>query len=240
MEAKFHKEGKVRPYTPAGAILGGAVIQLVSGLAAVAVNGIAAGIEDDIRVDGIFDIQAAAVIGNKGDNAWWDDNGDPYGGTAGTGAVTTSAVDGDYWIGTLTQALTATAGRAYVALNEANPTQPAWPNRIHELKSDNYSVDIEDAGKVIHIDTDAKEITLLGTVAGFEVIIVNDAADGGLLLTIDPAAADKIMGPDIAGTDNKDQDLTKVTSIRGDFMHLVATPDGWLIRASRGIWVEES
>ena len=240
MESNFHKVGDVRPYTPAAATIGGAVCQVSTGLAGIAVNDIAASVEDDIRIQGIFKVQAAAVVGNVGDNVWWDDDGDPYGGTAGTGAATTSAVDGDYWLGTLTVALTATAGQAYVALNHQSVDQPVWANKTHELKTDNYTVDIQDQGKVLHIATDAKVFTLPSTVAGFEVIIANDAADGGILMSISPAAADKIIGLDQAGTDNKDQQLTKATSKRGDFMHLVATPDGWYIKAQRGVWVEES
>ena len=93
----------------------------------------------------------------------------------------------------------------------------------------------------MHIATDAKVFTLPATVAGLEVIIVNDAADGEILMSVSPNANDKIMGPDIAGTDNKDQQNTKATANRGDYIWLVGDgADGWWIRERRGTWVEES
>ena len=51
----------------------------------------------------------------------------------------------------------------------------------------------------------------------------------------------KIMGADVAGTDNKDQINTKTTAIRGDWMHLVGDgSNGWYIVGKRGTWAEES
>jgi len=238
-EAQNYQEGNFIDHTPAAALTAGQLLQ-VAGLAAMAATAIAAAKKGAVQVKGILKIAAAAVIGNAGDNVWWDEDGDPVGGTAGSGALTTSAVDGDFWLGTLTAALAATDGAAYVNFNVANPTLPAWPERVHELKSDNYTVDAEDDGKVLHIATDAKAFTLPATAAGIDVIFQNDGADGAVKLSISPNANDKIMGPDIAGTDNKDQINTKTTSIRSDWMHLIGDgAEGWTIVGSRGIWAEE-
>lgn len=244
MEAIFYREGDLLKYTPGADITGGQVLQVDSDRAAVADRDIDydASETGSVRVKGIFKIQAAAVVGNVGDVVWWDDDGSPYGGTASSGAATTSAASGDYPLGSLTYPLTATDGYAYVALNEYCQDRPVWANRTHELKSDNYTVDVQDSGKIIHIATDAKAFTLpdCTTCVGLEFTIVNDGADGTVAVNISPNANDKIMGPDIAGTDNKDQINTKSTAVRGDYMTLRSEGTaGWWIIESRGTWAEE-
>lgn len=244
MEAQYYQDGLMIDHTPAAALAGGQVIQLESGPAAVAgPSDIAANVKGAVYIEGIFKIQAAAVTGVIDTVVGWDEDGDPYGGTAGSGAATTSLVDADFIIGSLAAALTATDGYAYVRLNKYSLDQPAFANRVHELKSDNYTVDAEDSGKVLHIATDAKAFTLpdCTTVPGLDVIFQNDGADGAVALSISPAAADKIMGPDVAGTDNKDQINTKATARRGDFMHLRSEGvAGWWIIEKRGTWAEEA
>lgn len=238
-EAISFAEGKVVDYTPSVARIAGEVVQL-GGRAAICVTDIAADKLGAAHVVGLFKIRNAAVIGNLGDNLWWDEDADPVSGDTGSGAATTNASVGDFWIGTLCAALAAADEEVVFALNVKNPDQPAWPRKTHELKSDNYSVDAADAGKVLHIATDAKAFTLPATVAGLRIIIVNDGADAGVLVTISPNSNDKIMGPDIAGTDDKDQLNTKTTAIRGDYMVLVGDgADGWFIEAMRGTWAEQ-
>ncbi|AQT69956.1 hypothetical protein STSP2_03156 [Anaerohalosphaera lusitana] len=194
-------------------------------------------------VEGIFQIRAAAVVGNAGDNAWWDEDGDPYGDSdnAGKGALTTIASDGDFWVGTLVEDLAATDGEVKVALNVETPGLPAWTGKTHETKDDDYTVDAQDNGKVLHIATDAKTFTLPATSAGFEITFVNDGADAVVELTVSPNANDKITGVDLAGADNKDIVNTKATAEHGDFITLVGNGgDGWYIKAIRGTWALET
>jgi hypothetical protein len=72
-------------------------------------------------------------------------------------------------------------------------------------------------------------------------MIVAIGAFGTTLVKIDPAAADKVQGPDLPGTDNKDLLLTKATQRRGDYVTL-ATGDanGALVTELRGIWATEA
>lgn len=240
-EAINYKIGDVIDHTPAAALTAGQMLQ-VGGRAAMAVSDIAAGVLGAIQVVGIIKVNAAAVTGNEGDNVYWDENGTPVGGST-TGAATTIGANGDFWIGTLTADLAATDGIAKVKLNDVNQSQPQWSGKVHETKSVNYTIDAEDAGKVIHVDTDAVVITLpdVTTVPGLRVIIVNDGADGAVEVSISPNANDKIMGPDIAGTDNKDQINTKATAIKGDFMEITGEGvAGWWIENVRGTWAEEA
>ncbi len=239
-EAMPYQEGKVIDYTPGSAVAAGQVLQ-VNGRAAIAMAAIAANVKGSIMVEGIIEVQAAAVAGNAENVVGWDENGSPLDGTASSGAAVVSLPVADFILGSLVKALATTAGRAYVALNKFSDSQPAWSQWTHELLTDDLTIDAEDHGKVLHIATDAKAFTLPATAAGLEVIIVNDGIDGNNIVTINPNSNDKIMGPNIAGTDNKDQVNTKTTAIRGDFMHLRADgSNGWWIMASRGIWAEES
>ena len=76
--------------------------------------------------------------------------------------------------------------------------------------------------------------------AGDSITLVNAGAFGTVALTIDPNANDKIMGPDLAGVDNKDLINTKATAQRGDFVTLTAGhADGWTVSAMKGTWAAE-
>jgi predicted RecA/RadA family phage recombinase len=241
-EAKFYKTGDLVDYTPSGAVTGGQVLN-VGGRAAVAHSDIAASAKGAIQVKGICAIQAGAVVGNAGDNVWWDEDGNPYGGTSGTGCATTNAAVGNFWLGTLTVALTATAGVAYVDLNRVNPQLPHWPNRTHVKKTADYTVDATNYGGVVHCDgggesDDIIVITLPATVAGLEVTIQNDGADGTSQITVEVNGSDKILNP-TALDDGDTLDNTLATAIRGDFVTFVGDgANGWIIKDFRGTWAD--
>ncbi len=113
---------------------------------------------------------------------------------------------------------------------------------VRETKSANYTIDAQDTGKIIYIDTDAFTVTLPATVVGLgPVTFVNAGAFGGVAINLSPNANDKIMGPDIAGTDNKDLINTKATARRGDYVTLEADgADGWYVSDIKGTWAEEA
>lgn len=240
LEAQFYKEGNVIDHTPASALTGGQVIQLSLGLAAIAQNDIAASATDGVLISGIVAVRNTATAGNVGDNVWWDENGTAV--DTATGACTTLASAGDFWIGTLAKALVATDLVAYVHLNKANPSLPAWVNRTHLNKTADYTVLDTDAGSVIHCDGSAEGddiiiITMLATSPGFEVIIQNDGQDGESQLQIEVNGADKFCNP--TALDDGDQlHNTLATSIRGDYVHLLATTNGWYVAEMRGTWAD--
>lgn len=110
-----------------------------------------------------------------------------------------------------------------------------------EVKSADYTVDAQDNGKVIFIDTDAKTITLPATVVGYNLTFVNLGAYGTVAINLSPNINDKIMGPNIAGNDNKDLINTKATAKRGDFVSLLGDGvNGWHVTRMRGTWAEEA
>lgn len=119
---------------------------------------------------------------------------------------------------------------------------PYGENDQRETISANKTLDAEDTGKQFFVDTDAQVVTLPATAtAGDSITIVNIGADGAVAVNISPQAADKIAGPDLAGTDNKDLINTKATAKRGDRVVLTAGhADGWTVGYMRGIWATEA
>ena len=116
-----------------------------------------------------------------------------------------------------------------------------WQGLTFEAVADNKTLDVEDVGKAFYVTADAKTITLPSTdVMLGPIVIINAVADGGAAVNVSPAAADLIKGPDVAGTDNKDQINTKTTAILHDYISIIADGvEGWVITAKRGIWAEE-
>jgi len=98
-------------------------------------------------------------------------------------------------------------------------------------------------GKYCTVSADAQTLTLPAVVIGASFIIVNIAADGGALLTIEPDGNDKFL-VDIAGaagTDDKGIINTKATQDKYDYVHLIGISSvGWLIHDIRGTWVDEA
>lgn len=137
------------------------------------------------------------------------------------------------------------AGVAIVAFDVDNFEDPylryGSPGE-YETKSANYTVDIQDTGKVLFIDTDAKTITLPAVATAGAITFVNIGAFGTVAVNISPAAADLIHVPDIAGTDNKDHINTKATAQRGDLVRLVGgtVATGWQVTHQIGTWAQEA
>jgi hypothetical protein len=230
---------------PAGsAVTAGSVIQIAGRAGLVPTGGIAASTLGAIISRGLAKIAAKAEAGSAGNVVFWDNDGNPYGGVAGSGALTLRGADGDFVVGSLAWPLLATDGAAFVLLNEFAPDQPFFPGFTYLTKSANYSVLITDFGSVIQVDTDAVVITMPtygATMDGGNVVVQNIAADGAALVSISPIAADKIKGAGWAGVDDKDARNTKATAKCGDFMELNGDGvDGWFIRSKRGVWAAEA
>jgi hypothetical protein len=231
-------------HTPDAAVVAGQVLQLDCGLAAIVpTGGIAASAEGTVHVNGDFDVRNVAIAGNQGDNVWWDENGTGVDGN--TGACTTDASVGDFWIGTLAKDLEATDTRARVSLNKVNPYLPPWVNRTHIKKTADYTVLGTDNGKVVHCDGSAEgddiiviTMTAIATLGdGFECIIQNDAADGESQITIEVNASDKFLNP-TALDDGDTLDNTLATAVRGDFVKVRSTAAGFYIEEMRGTWAD--
>lgn len=132
------------------------------------------------------------------------------------------------------------AGYAEVAFDIDNFSDP-YGDGVRELVSVNKTLDVEDTGKTFFVDTDAVVITLPVTAVEIDVTIVNIGAFGAVAVNVDPAAADKIQGPDLAGANNKDLINTKATARRGDLVRLVnGQADGAMVLQLVGTWATEA
>lgn len=110
-----------------------------------------------------------------------------------------------------------------------------------ETISSNKTLDAEDTAKVFFVNTDALTITLPATATALRCKIVNIGAFGTVAVNISPAAVDKIMGPDLAGADDKDLINTKATAQRGDYAVLEAGhTDGYTVHELVGTWAQQA
>ncbi len=111
---------------------------------------------------------------------------------------------------------------------------------VREAITIDKTLDIEDNGKLFWVTVDAKIITLPAVATPVNCVIANGGAFGAVAVNVSPAAADKIQGPDLPGTDNKDLINTKATAKRGDFVRLVTgDANGAIVSELRGTWTTE-
>jgi hypothetical protein len=136
------------------------------------------------------------------------------------------------------------AGVAIVAFDALNYRDPYGDYSVRETLSGIKTFDAEDSGKIFFVDADgdADALTLPAIADGFAgAKIVAIGAFGTTAVTISPAAADMILGPNITGADNKDLILTKATQRRGDFVKLdIGDTDGYVVTEMRGTWAREA
>jgi predicted RecA/RadA family phage recombinase len=236
-EATYYKDANVVDVTAGAAITSGQIDKLLN-QCAVAISDVASGKVDSRSVlgcvKGVF--TAVAQIANAGDPVWFD-------ASASTFTIMPQSAAGDCFAGILAAGMAASAVEGQVLLNVRPADIPidALIGKAYELKTDNYTVDAQDTGKVLCLATDAKTFTLPATAAGLDVILVNLASNGGALMSVSPNASDKIMGPDVAGVDDKDYLNTKATQVRWDYLHLLADGNaGWYVKGQRGTWAQES
>ena len=134
------------------------------------------------------------------------------------------------------------SGVAVVAFDALNYKDPYGDRSVRETLSATKTLDAQDTGKVFFVDTDAFVITLPAIADGLGgAKIVNIGAFGTIAVTLSPAAADMILGPDITGADNKDLINTKATARRGDFVVLdLGDADGYVVTEMVGTWAREA
>ena len=94
-KAVFVQEGNQIDYTPAAAVAAGDVVE-VGNRVFVAKTPIAANTLGALATRGIFDVVKVSGAISAGDGIYWDNDGNPVGGTAGTGATTKVVADGKF------------------------------------------------------------------------------------------------------------------------------------------------
>jgi len=108
-----------------------------------------------------------------------------------------------------------------------------------ETTSVDKTLDNQDTGKLICVDTDDKTITL-PAVAAMAFRIMNVGAFGTVELDVAPNASDLIIYKDSSGTDNHGLKNTKATSQRHDYLDIeYGDATGWIVRKSKGVWADK-
>lgn len=129
------------------------------------------------------------------------------------------------------------AGVVDVEFDIENFIDPYLGKFRETLSASTKTLDAQDTGKFIFV-TETCVITLPATAtACTDVALVCMAPYGTAQISLSPAAADKIMGPDIAGTDDHDLINTLATAQRGDFCNISAGhADGYVVKWMVGTW----
>ena len=89
-QARFIQDGKAIDYTPGSAVAAGAVV-VVGAHVGITKNPIPANTLGALALSGLFDVVKVTGAINDGAAVYWDADGNPLGGTAGTGAATTTS-----------------------------------------------------------------------------------------------------------------------------------------------------
>lgn len=132
------------------------------------------------------------------------------------------------------------SGVVVVDFDVDNFVSPYGP--IVETKSGAYTLDAQDTGKTIWVDTDAFALTLPAIATELSgVKIVNGGAFGTIAVTISPNAVDGIQAPDLTATDDKDLINTKATANRGDYVVIdQGSTAAWHVTEMKGTWAKEA
>lgn len=238
VNAKFVQEGAQINYTPAAAVLAGAIV-LLGDLVGVARAPIAAGETGALAIEGVFRVIKSGSTGPVfavGDMVLWD---------IANGLAVRSGVGGGYVpLGTCLEA--AGASDTSVVCELLPHALPAcmqgktWEDV--DISGGSKTLALQDVGKVMNVLVGhaTNVVTLPAITAGSAHFVVRCGATGQRV-AVSPNASDKLLGPDLTGTDNKDRILAAATSRQGDYLFLdYGTADGYCILGERGIWAQEA
>lgn len=96
MQATFIQEGRSIDYTPGADVTAGDVV-VQNNMIGIPANDIASGKLGALTIEGVVRLpKAAATAINAGVQTYWDADGDPNGGVAGSGCATTTSVGNVY------------------------------------------------------------------------------------------------------------------------------------------------
>lgn len=149
MQAQYVQQGRSIDYTPVSDTPAGTVV-VQNNLVGVPANDIPANTLGALHIEGVFDIVKVNGAINPGAALYWDADGNPQGGVAGTGALTTTSSDNTF------------AGYAVAGAGATDETVRCMLVRAPEITNTIYqplTAVIEDPG-----DTEAIPVTDSGVV----------------------------------------------------------------------------
>jgi predicted RecA/RadA family phage recombinase len=184
-KATFVQDGNNVDYTPLTAVAAGDVV--VQGtMAGVARTPIAAGALGALATGGIFDLAKAAIAIEAGAGVYWDTDGDPVGGTAGSGAATTTSA-GNTFLGWAVAAAADSAsavrtrlfGSPAITVNHYGPLNNAVAD-----PGNAGAIPVTASGCVAIVTTGAQTRTLAApSFAGQELVLAMKTDGGDCVIT---------------------------------------------------------
>ena len=210
MQAVFVKDPGVIDYTPGSNVPAGAVVVLGGSLVCVAKQPLTANVLGALSVAGIYRVVQAAVTFTVGQAVYWDDDADPVGGTAGSGAAVENAALGIF-MGYALGATEATDETVLVALRsvESSLAESLTLNQLGDVGTLAYGT-----GSLLVADGDSYEEQAVsgdGTLSDAGVLAITSFA---AMPTV-PSATVAATGSDQAGAALIATGFTLVTAADG-------------------------
>ncbi len=223
-KAQFKLDGVHQDLTPAAAKTGGDVVD--DGLIAkVADDDIAASGTGSALTKLIVEVEKVQVACVEGRPAYFDNNGDPYGGTTGDGACTPTAAAADFCMGRFAAAAGSTAKKVKVELN-AHAIVGTLNNIIDDPGAAG-AIPVTRSGYCALVTTGADTRTLADASFPGQVITLSLMTDGGDCVITAASPVDQLGNTILTLGD------------AGDSVSLVAVQDGadieWRILAAHGV-----
>jgi len=179
-QARFIQVGESIDYTPGSAVAAGQVIVQGSMIGVTKVP-IAANALGALAVKGVFDVVKANEQIALGAALYWDADGNPYGGTAGTGCCTTTSTSNTF-IGFSMEAAGATDEK--VRTLWSGPVSVA--NTVHNALTADLTdpgnggaIPVTDSGKCDLVTTGAQTRTLAAPTYIGQLLLLSLKTDGG-------------------------------------------------------------
>jgi predicted RecA/RadA family phage recombinase len=179
-QATFVQDGLAIDYTPSSAVAAGQVV-VQGSMIGVSRGAVAAGALGSLGIRGVFDVVKANEQQALGAALYWDADGNPYGGTAGTGCLTTTATDNTF-VGFGMAAAAATD--ATVRVLWTGPVAVA--NTVHNALTASIAdpgnagaIPVTDSGSVDIVTTGAQTRTLAAPSYTGQLLLVSMKTDGG-------------------------------------------------------------
>ena len=221
MKANRVQAGNSIDHTPIAAVAAGDVV-VITNIVGIAARDIAANALGSIEVQGIFDVDHAADVIAAGGAVYWDADGNPVSGTAGSGAATATA-NGNTFMGWALVGVDANTTKVRVKLFGS----PAITNNIYGLLNNT----IADPGAAGAIPVTASGcVDLVTAAAETRTLAAPTIVGQQLLLSLKTDGGDCVVT--CATTINQTGNNTITFNDAGDAVLLVAKRSGANLRWS--------
>lgn len=193
----YRQLGDTLDHTPVAAVTAGDVILIGTTVVCIAPVDIAANVKGSISVRGVWNVPKDNSDVSAGDALYWDADGNPYGGTAGTGAFTKTA-NGNVFAGVALEAAGTTTGDCDMFLRSIDGTVPGnlAPVPTGTVAASNSAINngtpITSLGVTLVTAADNTKAVVLPDADAGSVLWLSNFAGANATLAVFPTAGDAI------------------------------------------------